>query len=135
MKKLDYNSMAEKFNSIRMENLGKKFTREDLIRLFSDSGIKAHIINKMIQNTLFFTNGRSGTRIFYCFNHVPVYRSKFEELLFQHQRKTELSKEEQAINYLKSLGYKIYKDKGIDVEALQKQHPDIYKSLVITEEI
>lgn len=101
--------------------------------------IKIYLRRCPKKEEIFFRKRRSGQVVQYCFTDVPVYKGAFIKLYGDYNKKLKeipsQSDEEKAISLLKSLGYRIFKEEGIDEDALQNQYPEIYEKFLITKEI
>lgn len=138
--KIDKVALCEKFNTLRCNNLHKTFSSNEMWNLMHSIGINKHIFSAMSkEGEIFFRKRRNGQVVQYCFTDVPVYKGTFIKLYNSYNKTLKTppsqSDEEKAINLLKSLGYKIFKDEGIDETALQNQYPEIYEKFLIINEI
>lgn len=136
MRKVNKLEICEKFNTLRQNNLHRKFTSEEMKTLMKGIGINNHIFCQM--KDTFFRRRRVGKITEYCFTDTPIHKQYFIDLYakFNSSRKEPKNlKEEEAIQLLKSLGYRIFKEEGIDENALLDQYPDIYEKFLITKEV
>lgn len=140
MKKINTLELCEKFNKIRQENIHKIFSPQEMMNLLKNIGISSTYFREMVKNN-FFRMRKNHQNREYTFTDTPIYKAQFEKIyndFREKQRKPKTSNkftEKEAIDFLKSLGYQIFKSEGIDEDKLQKLYPNIYKELEIIKQI
>lgn len=132
---IDFSELAKKFNQLRQDNLNKKFTATDMRELMKSIGISARVFNLMGKDPQYFRTRTIGRNREYCFQQFPTHWHLFNKLYSQcsKNRKEYTSKttltEQSAIELLKSLGYILYKDEGLNEDLLKSKYPEIYKEV------
>lgn len=136
---IDFSELAKKFNQLRQDNLNKKFTATDMRELMKSIGISASVFHLMGKDSQYFRTRTIGRNREYCFQQFPTHWNLFSRLYSQcsKNRKEYNSKlkenttltEQSAIELLKSLGYILYKDEGLNEDLLKSKYPEIYKEV------
>lgn len=118
MKKLDYKDLAVKLNQLRKDLRGAYLTIDELQKQLKSYDIPSHraFVYKLKDRCMVGDKK-------YKFQSTPIYYGTIEQIYSDickethsyHKLQQEKAKEYQYITYLKSLGYKIYKQETVEV--------------------
>lgn len=143
-KKINTEEVSTKYNSVRENNKGKKFSNEQVIKLLKEAGLSRNIAVKIAANSTLLQQfkregcGR-GKHIGYVFPYNPVHKSWFENWIYPPHSEKPVEKdkdfESECAAYLKQQGYKLKKCIGFDEEAFKKDYPQIYQKYLIYENV
>ena len=141
MKKLNPEELCKKYNTIRQANQNRRFLSDEIGTLLSRNGFNSKIVNLMKKYN-YFKVYKEGTRKYYVFPEQPIYVAQFQTLLTKfravgQKQETPVSESDinSAIQLLKAHGYRIQKEEGLDVKALQKEQPAIFEKYLILKEV
>lgn len=126
--KINFMRLTEDFNLLRSQLIGKEFSAEQMFKMCHNIGISRHLYNNMIRMG-FFGFRKEGRNNIYWFKDEPIYKDKMKNCCRTYAQKKEKPSaltEESAVNLLKSIGYKISKPVGFDIDSLKKESPDIF---------
>ena len=146
-KKINTEEVSTKYNSVRENNKGKKFSNEQVIKLLKEAGLSRNIAAKIAANNTLLQQfkregcGR-GKHIGYIFPYNPIHKAWFENWIYPpHSEKPKVSVERdkdfesECATYLKQQGYQLKKLVGFDEESFKKDYPQIYQKYLIYENV
>lgn len=138
--------LVEAFNSLRLQYLGEKVSGEELSRQLKAAGFNAETIALFKRNKEIFSSERKfGKPKMFSFMQKPLYIGQLTAILQQAKelkasynrnwKKPEEKKysftEEEAVEFLKSQGYRLQKEVGLDIETLKKENPKLFEKYLI----
>jgi hypothetical protein len=136
--RIDYLKLTEDFNLLRGQLANKEFGAEQMYKMCHNIGISRHLYNNMIRMG-FFGSRKEGVRNIYWFKDEPIYKDKMKNCCrtYASPKKEPVvpPTEESAINFLKSIGYKICKPVGFDTASLKEECPEVYEKYMRFDEI
>lgn len=136
--KVDYVSVTEAFNKL-IQSDKKIHTPSEMRNICKGIGIRADVFQLMMKKGTFFRTRKIGTKKEVVFSSTPIYKNIFKELFEEaanvKKNKPKVFKEEEVIEFLKSKGYRIYREDGINENALKKEHPELYRRYLIVNEV
>lgn len=145
-KQSDKTELTRKFNILRQENLGKKFTSLEMFDMCHKyAGISKKIFDKMAQDGV-FDKYSIGRNVFYMFRDTPLHKDRMFRIFTNFNKKLREKRnsvvgtepkfsEQEAISFLKGKGYKVLKPQGLDLEALKNDCPEIFEKYSLTVEV
>lgn len=142
-KKKDLIKLTADLNRLRQENPNKSYTRYELEALCRNkTGLSKIYFDQLCKDNV-FPSQRIGKSVLYEFPTQPIYKLAVEkafETIRSKARKPEEQKvqflnEDNAIDLLKKLGYRIFKVEGIDIKKLQAEKPEIFEAYKLEKEI
>ena len=149
--KVNIDEVCQTFNTLRQENLHKKFSPEEMKNLMAKNGIGNAVFHRMAQLSFFRVrtdpgHGK-GNRKQYAFTDTPIYLAQFKkvyedvrasrrkQLIGEPSGMKEQLTEESSCKLLKSKGYQLKKCVGFDEEAFKKDYPQIWRKYLIYENV
>lgn len=110
--KMEIKDICAHVNALRERYGNSELIQEDLRKALPQD-LKNRIYNLELNGIVIVR--KEGTRKMYSFPSEPIHISKIEAALRNNSKKLHKLNEQQCINYLKSLGYKILKQKFVEV--------------------
>ena len=146
-KKINTEEVSAKYNSVRENNKGKKFSNEQVVKLLKEAGLSGSMAAKIVANNTLLQQfkregmGR-GKHIGYIFPYNPVHKTWFENWIYpKHSEKPRIPVdkdkdfESECAAYLKQQGYQLKKCVGFDEEAFKRDYPQIWSKYLIYKEV
>lgn len=145
-KKINTEEVSAKYNSVRENYKGRKFSNEQVIKLLKEAGLSGNMATKIAANTTLLQQFKregmgKGKHVGYIFPYNPIHKAWFENWIYpKHSEKPKVSErdkdfESECTAYLKQQGYQLKKCIGFDEEAFKKDYPQIWSKYLIYEEI
>lgn len=146
-KKINTEEVSAKYNSVRENNKGKKFSNEQVVKLLKEAGLSGSMAAKIVANNTLLQQfkregmGR-GKHIGYIFPYNPIHKTWFENWIYPKHSETskipvdkDKDFESECAAYLKQQGYQLKKCVGFDEEAFKRDYPQIWSKYLIYEEV
>ena len=147
--KVNVDEVCQTFNTLRQENLHKKFSPEEIKTLLAKNGIGNAVFRRMSQLNFFRTRSvpGKGNCKEYAFTDCPIYLGQFKKVyedIRSSRRKQKAGEpsgmrenltEESALKLLKSRGYQLKKCLGFDEERFSEEYPELYEKYLIYKDI
>lgn len=141
MRKADWKSISARFNERRQSDRNI-YSAKKMQEICQSIGIRKDVYQLMLKkDKIFFNIKEVGTSKEIQFSQTPVFEGVFRQL-FEDAKQSKKKKpvkrdeafEQECIEYLKSQGYRILREDGVDESKLKKELPEIYeKFLIVTE--
>ena len=128
---MNITELTKKVNEFRKENIGKQYSSKELYNELYKLGFNLHISKRV---AALFPAQKLGTSKDQEMTDEPIHQSKIAAL-YEATRKAytksrkkgkELS-EKSALELLNTLGYRIKKIVGFDMEKFMKEQPEMYR--------
>jgi predicted phage-related endonuclease len=140
MRKADWKSISARFNE-RRQNDRNIYSAKKMQEVCQSIGIRKDVYQLMLKkDKVFFDIKEVGTGKEIRFSQTPVFEGVFRQLFEDAKQskkkpaKRDEAFEQECIEYLKSQGYRILREDGVDETKLKKELPEVYeKFLIITE--
>lgn len=137
MKKINVSELTKKVNEFRTENIGKQYSSKELYNELYKLGFNMHI---SIRVAALFPAQKLGTSKYYEMTDEPIHQSKIAALYeaskkayTKNRNKGEELTEKSALELLNTLGYRIKRVIGFDMEKFMKEQPEMYRRYCIYE--
>ena len=140
--------LIEAFNSLRLQYFGERISGEELSHQLKTAGFNAETIGLLKKNKEIFNSERKfGKPKMFVFIQKPLYIGQLTAILKQAKElKTSYNRnwkksekysftEEEAVEFLKSQGYRLQKEVGLDTEALRKENPKMFEKYLILQTV
>lgn len=131
MKKINVSELTKKVNEFRTENIGKQYSSKELYNELYKLGFNMHI---SIRVAALFPAQKLGTSKYYEMTDEPIHQSKIAALYeaskkayTKNRNKSEELTEKSALELLNTLGYRIKRVIGFDMEKFMKEQPEMYR--------
>ena len=131
MKEVQITELTKKVNEFRKENIGKQYSSKELYNELYKLGFNMHI---SIRVAALFPAQKLGTSKYYEMTDEPIHQSKIASLYEDSKRYTAKSRnkgeeltEKSALELLNTLGYRIKRIVGFDMEKFMKEQPEMYR--------
>lgn len=148
--KVNIDEMCGVFNTLRQENLHKKFSPNEMKDLMAKNGIGNAVFRRMAQLNFFRIrtdpgHGKGNMKQ-YAFTDCPIYLGQFKKVYedIRASRRKQYNKEESslkenlteesALKLLKSQGYQIRRA-YFDEERFAKENSELYSKYLIYESV
>lgn len=149
--KVNIDEVCGIFNTLRQENLHKKFSPDEIRNLMTKNGIGNAVFRRMAQLNFFRIrtdpgHGKGNMKQ-YAFTDTPIYLAQFKKVYedvrasrrkqYAHEPSgmSEKLTEESAYKFLKSKGYQLRRCLGFDEEAFKKDYPQLWEKYLIYENV
>ena len=107
--------ITQKLNNIRIANEGKHHSKDGILKLLSDIPYKQRLFGLLVKDKFILRHIEG-----YTFSNTPIHNVRITNLLapirkyyrdyyYSGKKEVDTTREQEAIQYLKSLGYLIYK--------------------------
>lgn len=131
MKKVNISELTKKVNEFRTENIGKQYSSKEIYEELYKLGFNMHI---SIRVAALFPTQKLGTSKYYEMTDEPIHQSKIAALYeaskkayTKSRNKGEELTERSALELLNTLGYRIKRVIGFDMEKFMKEQPEMYR--------
>ena len=131
MKKINVSELTKKVNEFRTENIGKQYSSKELYNELYKLGFNMHI---SIRVAALFPAQKLGTSKYYEMTDEPIHQCKITALYkaskkayTKSRNKGEELTEKSALELLNTLGYRIKRVIGFDMEKFMKEQPEMYR--------
>ena len=131
MKKVNISELTKKVNEFRTENIGKQYSSKELYNELYKLGFNLHISKRV---AALFPAQKLGTSKYYEMTYEPIHQSKIAALYeasknysVKSKNKGEELTEKSALELLNTLGYRIKRIVGFDMEKFMKEQPEMYR--------
>ena len=139
-KRLDAKELVKEFNQLRTAQTGKTFTGAELDKLLNKYGF-AWDLCLALKRANVFDSIKSGVTKLFSFKKDPLFVDRMEQIVKDmqlhrkggHKEVPTLSKEEEALQFLKKSGYQIKKLVGFDESRFAKENPELYQKYLVYE--
>lgn len=141
MRKADWKSISARFNERRQSDRNI-YSAKKMQEICQSIGIRKDVYQLMLKkDKIFFDIKEIGNSKEIQFSQTPVFEGVFRQL-FEDAKQSKKKKpakrdeafEQECIEYLKSQGYRILREEGVDETKLKKELPEVYeKFLIVTE--
>lgn len=135
--KVQITELTKKVNEFRKENIGKQYSSKELYEELYKLGFNLHISKRV---AALFPTQKLGTSKYYEMTDEPIHQSKIAALYeasknysVKSRNKGEELTEKSALELLNTLGYRIKKVVGFDMEKFMKEQPEMYRRYCIYE--
>ena len=141
--------MTGKLNQLRMNNLDKLYTHDQLFDELRQLGFAVTTAQAIISSLV--PSEKIGRNKFYQFSKDPIHVTKLEEIYKRSRNYTSKYREkrkgspkptpkptisqEDAIKCLQSSGYQIRKCVGFDEARFKEEHPELYRKYLKYEDL
>lgn len=131
MKEVQITELTKKVNEFRKENIGKQYSSKELYNELYKLGFNLHISKRV---AALFPAQKLGTSKYYEMTDEPIHQSKISALYeaskkayTKSRNKGEELTEKSALELLNTLGYRIKRIVGFDMEKFMKEQPEMYR--------
>ena len=131
MKEVQITELTKKVNEFRKENIGKQYSSKELYNELYKLGFNLHISKRV---AALFPAQKLGTSKYYEMTDEPIHQSKIAALYeasknysVKSKNKGEELTEKSALELLGTLGYRIKRIVGFDMEKFMKEQPEMYR--------
>ena len=129
MKEVQITELTKKVNEFRKENIGKQYSSKELYNELYKLGFNLHISKRV---AALFPAQKLGTSKYYEMTDEPIHQSKITALYeaskkAKSRNKGEELTEKSALELLNTLGYRIKRIVGFDMEKFMKEQPEMYR--------
>ena len=131
MKEVQITELTKKVNEFRKENIGKQYSSKELYEELYKLGFNLHISKRV---AALFPAQKLGTSKYYEMTDEPIHQSKISALYeaskkayTKSRNKGEELTEKSALELLNTLGYRIKRIVGFDMEKFMKEQPEMYR--------
>ena len=131
MKETKIKELTKKVNEFRTENIGKQYSSKEIYDELYKMGFNKHI---SIRVAALFPTQKLGTSKYYEMTDEPIHQSKIAALYeaskkacTKSRNKGEELTERSALELLNTLGYRIKRIIGFDMEKFMKEQPEMYR--------
>ena len=119
------------FNELRMENLSKEYTKQELLNLLKTKKISNDLAEYLIQQgEIIISKSEKGNK-YYSFKGTPLYKGRIEAYYNGPKAQKPLTEEEKALKLVKNLGYQVRKCVGFDTKRFMAENPGLYEKYLI----
>ena len=131
MKKVQITKLTKKVNEFRKEHIGRQYSSKELYEELYKLGFNLHISKRV---AALFPAQKLGTSKYYEMTDEPIHQSKITALYeaskkayTKSRNKGEELTEKSALELLNTLGYRIKRIVGFDMEKFMKEQPEMYR--------
>ena len=128
---MNITELTKKVNEFRKENIGKQYSSKELYNELYKLGFNLHISKRV---AALFPAQKLGTSKYYEMTDEPIHQSKISALYeaskkayTKSRNKGEELTEKSALELLNTLGYRIKRIVGFDMEKFMKEQPEMYR--------
>ena len=126
---MNITELTKKVNEFRKENIGKQYSSKELYNELYKLGFNLHISKRV---AALFPAQKLGTSKYYEMTDEPIHQSKIAALYEASKKsytrnKGEELTEKSALELLNTLGYRIKRIVGFDMEKFMKEQPEMYR--------
>ena len=131
MKETKIKELTKKVNEFRKEHIGRQYSSKELYEELYKLGFNLHISKRV---AALFPAQKLGTSKYYEMTDEPIHQSKISALYeaskkayTKSRNKGEELTEKSALELLNTLGYRIKRIVGFDMEKFMKEQPEMYR--------
>ena len=129
MKEAKIKELTKKVNEFRKEHIGRQYSSKELYEELYKLGFNLHISKRV---AALFPAQKLGTSKYYEMTDEPIHQSKITALYeaskkAKSRNKGEELTEKSALELLNTLGYRIKRIVGFDMEKFMKEQPEMYR--------